>query len=464
MSVLYQKTRDKCAPTPPTMLLHPLADWQNGWGSAMAMERDRFRDALCRRKDEQIAKVVQMLEAKVAAAKAKHAAELRSTQLDAYSLSSHLHAWAQKCRKLEDKQIDSHVEQHNESVKLHQILKQADSVQRELREKHLALRRETARQELVLRLELECTRGRMSRLEQDLAARDATLVAEAGMNPGTALETFYLTQRYISQGTDGVVFEATRCRNGVHRARAVKAVKVAQMGLARIVGEIKIGLEVDSHHVVPVYEVFREDSGPLGLVVLITMELMRVSLWDVLEKWGTLQEPVAALVMSHILSGVQCLHSAQILHGDLKPGNLMVAMDGFIKISDHAQPSRPASWEGRYMAREVLTGKGYGIMADMWSVGVTLHDLLAGRGSMSSECETVGRLILHRTPISLSPVFSVNAQDFVSRCLSIDQDSRLSAVEAPRFIVREISGNSIRKGVHTVDCLAANGTDAESSG
>ncbi|KAJ3238025.1 hypothetical protein HDU78_003784 [Chytriomyces hyalinus] len=330
-----------------------------------------------------------MLVAKAAAAKAKHAAELRSTQLDSYSLSSHLHAWTQKCRKLskffDGEQIDAHVEQHNDSVKLHQILKQADSVQRELREKHLALRRETAHQESVLRLELECTRSQMSRLEQDLAARDATLVAEAGMNPGTALETFCLIEspqsfgaehksgRYISQGTDGVVFEATRCRNGVRRARAVKAVKVAQMGLARIVGEIKIGLEVDSHHVVPVYEVFREDGGPLGLVVLITMELMRVSLWDVLEKWGTLQEPVAALVMSHILSGVQCLHSAQIPHGDLKPGNLMVAMDGFIKISDFGAAVSGVTSNhlvrlrgtGRYMAREVLTGKGYGIMADM---------------------------------------------------------------------------------------------------
>ncbi|TPX73027.1 hypothetical protein CcCBS67573_g05703, partial [Chytriomyces confervae] len=246
--------------------------------------------------------------------------------------------------------------------------------------------------------------------------------------------------RFISRGTDGKVFEATRCRNGVSRARAVKAVGVAQMGLARIVGEIQIGLLVNSPHVVPVYEVFRDVEANVGPVVLITMELMRVSLWDVLEKWGTLQEPVAALVMSHILSGVQCLHSAQILHGDLKPGNLMVAMDGFIKISDFGAAVSGVTSNhlvrlrgtGRYMAREVLTGKGYGIMADMWSVGVTLHDMLAGRGSMSSECETVGRLVLHRTPISLSPVFSVNAQDFVSRCLSIDQDSRLSAVEAAR--------------------------------
>ncbi|KAI8830104.1 hypothetical protein BJ741DRAFT_652528 [Chytriomyces cf. hyalinus JEL632] len=96
----------------------------------------------------------------------------------------------------------------------------------------------------------------------------------------------------------------------------------------------------------------------------------------------------------------------------MRPENLMVAMDGFIKIitSDHLIRLHGT---GRYIAREVLTGKGYGIMADMCSM-------------------SPGRLILHRTPISLSPVFSANTQDFVSRCLSIDQVSRMSAVEAAR--------------------------------
>ncbi|KAJ3243984.1 hypothetical protein HDU78_011559, partial [Chytriomyces hyalinus] len=144
-----------------------LAKWM---GAAMATERARFRAAL-EKKDEQIAEVVrqmthdhslvvQMLEAKAAAATAKYAAEVRGLQLDTLALSHDGYAWQQKCRKLQHDHIDAHVEHHNESVKLHQTLKQADSVQRELRKKHLALRRETARQESVLKLELECARSR----------------------------------------------------------------------------------------------------------------------------------------------------------------------------------------------------------------------------------------------------------------------------------------------------------------
>ncbi|KAJ3405026.1 hypothetical protein HDU80_001980 [Chytriomyces hyalinus] len=167
------KTRDKCAPTLPTMLLRRLAKWME---AATAMESEYFRDT-SEKKDEQLAKVVsqmmrdhslvmQMLEAKAAAATSKYVAEVRGLQLDTLALSHDGYAWQQKCRKLQHEQIDSHVEQHNESVKLHQILKRADSVQRKLHQENQQNLRKTAEKESLMKMELECTHSQMSRLQQ----------------------------------------------------------------------------------------------------------------------------------------------------------------------------------------------------------------------------------------------------------------------------------------------------------
>ncbi|KAJ3225051.1 hypothetical protein HDU81_008172, partial [Chytriomyces hyalinus] len=273
--------------------------------AAMDMERRSFRELL-EEKDDLLEKLYAQLKQKDDRL-AQYATQVRGLQLDILELSRDGYSWEHRCRKLEDEQIFAHLDHHAERTSLNHTLKQADSAQRELRKMHLTHRIQSARQESVLRMELECTRSRMSRLQQDLDARDRTLVAERGMAPGTALQTFrkcksgavgitksltdlnafadciespqrfaaeHTVGRYISKGTDGEVWEASRCCNGVRRARAVKAVKVAQMGLARIMGEIQIGLLVNSPHVVPVYEVFREDGGA-SPEVLITMELMR---------------------------------------------------------------------------------------------------------------------------------------------------------------------------------------------
>ncbi|KAJ3236171.1 hypothetical protein HDU81_011103 [Chytriomyces hyalinus] len=468
-----------------------LARWQEAV-TAMAFEKARENSEKLKEKDTQMLQMkrehdvqVQMLMDKVAAVEARRVEEVHSLRLDCYMLSREIHEWEQKSRNFEH---FSEITTGQHLFPAGQACRQA-AVQRGAGTGYLgssaAAPRKPANPEEDCRegvsdegkagehapkesakSEEDCREGVSDEYEAREPAPKEPAKSEEDCREGVSNEDgagepaqhehqaaagnivspreFSDQHRrgdYISEGADGKVHKAVKRSNGGTQVCAVKRVSLVRMGLSRLLSELKIGLGLKCRHVVPVREVFYEADTATGEpYVLFTMELMRVSLWEVLSRWGAFQESTAALVMGHILAGVKYLHSTHVLHGDLKPGNVMVSMDGVVKISDFGASVCDVTnnhlvqlWgTGRYMAREVLTGKGYGLKADMWSVGVMLHDILSGSGCITPECETVGRLLLHYASVSLGPSFSGSARDFVSRCLSIAVDARMSAEDAEK--------------------------------
>jgi len=101
-------------------------------------------------------------------------------------------------------------------------------------------------------------------------------------------------------------------------------------------------------------------------------------------------EHEAAVWASQLLTGLGHLHALGILHRDIKPDNLLISMDGTLKVADFGWcaelSDRPTDLAGtfRYMAPEVMARETQTEAVDAWSFGATFLELVTGQPLLSS--------------------------------------------------------------------------------
>ena len=109
-------------------------------------------------------------------------------------------------------------------------------------------------------------------------------------------------------------------------------------------------------------------------------------LYALLKKHGKFTEPQAKFYTAQVVAVFEHLHSKNIIFRDLKPENLLVARDGYLKVCDFGLAKTVS--EGvktytlcgtpAYAAPEVYASVGHNKGVDWWTLGVLLHELLAG--------------------------------------------------------------------------------------
>lgn len=112
-------------------------------------------------------------------------------------------------------------------------------------------------------------------------------------------------------------------------------------------------------------------------------------LFDTITKMISFSEDKTKFLVSQILCVLERLHSNKIIYRDLKPENLMMCTNGYLKLVDMGT-AKKLKIERRYrtttiigtphyMAPEIITGKGYSFHVDLWSLGVIMYELLCGK-------------------------------------------------------------------------------------
>lgn len=150
---------------------------------------------------------------------------------------------------------------------------------------------------------------------------------------------------------------------------------------------MRVGL-LNAGHILPVH-----DFGRDGDVLYLAMPLMRESLRGVFQRMGCLPLHRAALLLQQIANGLAATHAAGIIHGDLKPENVLLDARGQAFISDFGvgrdfsaesverrSPSTLSSLIGApaYMAPEQLRGQPTDQRTDVYALGVIFYEMLSG--------------------------------------------------------------------------------------
>ncbi|MFF0201728.1 protein kinase [Streptomyces sp. NPDC005017] len=153
---------------------------------------------------------------------------------------------------------------------------------------------------------------------------------------------------------------------------------------ARLEREAWAAARVANRNVVTVYDVATEDGRPW-----IVMELVRgISLAELLEAEGPLDPRRAALIGAEVLSALHAAHEAGVLHRDVKPGNVLMANDGRVVLTDFGiatvEGSSALTMTGEvvgspeFLAPERALGRTPGPASDLWSLGVLLYAAVEG--------------------------------------------------------------------------------------
>ncbi|KAJ3314619.1 camp-dependent protein kinase catalytic subunit [Blyttiomyces sp. JEL0837] len=128
-----------------------------------------------------------------------------------------------------------------------------------------------------------------------------------------------------------------------------------------------------------------QDAQSLYLV----MEHVPFNLRMLLQREGSLSEPVARFYAAEVASVLEWLHTQRILYRDLKTDNVLIHMDGHIRLCDFGgarrfdsgavMASKSFMGTGVYMAPEVVLACQYGISVDWWGLGILIYEMIVGK-------------------------------------------------------------------------------------
>ncbi|MFI0424604.1 serine/threonine-protein kinase [Spongiactinospora sp. 9N601] len=231
-------------------------------------------------------------------------------------------------------------------------------------------------------------------------------------HPPPPLAGRYKLEERLGAGGMGVVWRARD--QLLMREVAVKEVRPApylpeaqRADLSeRTMREARAAAMLSHPSIVAVHDVILHDGRPW-----IVMDLVKGrSLEQVVKRDGPLPPERTAMIGLAVLDALAHAHRGGLMHRDVKPGNIMIADDGRVLLTDFGiatlendtGPTRPGSLVGSpgYIAPERLRGVAEAPPADLWSLGATLFAAVEGHSPFhrATPVATLGAVLTQPTP------------------------------------------------------------------
>lgn len=280
--------------------------------------------------------------------------------------------------------------------------------------------------------------------------------------------------RPIGYGAFGVVWSVTDPRNG-SRVALKKLPNVFQslVSSKRVFRELKMLCFFKHENILSALDILQPPHLDFFQEIYVITELLQSDLHKIIVSPQHLSADHIKVFLYQILRGLKYLHSARILHRDIKPGNLLVNSNCVLKICDFGLARIEEPDKNKHMTQEVVTqyyrapeilmgARHYTSAVDIWSVGCIFGELLGRRilfqaqspvqqlelitellGTPSLEdmkhaCDGARQHMIRRghKPPSLSALYTLSAHatheavHLLCQMLVFDPDKRISVIDA----------------------------------
>jgi eukaryotic-like serine/threonine-protein kinase len=201
---------------------------------------------------------------------------------------------------------------------------------------------------------------------------------------------------------------------------------------ARVVGKL-------SHpSVITVHDMGIEESTHTPYMV---MELVEGQPLDKIIAKGSIAFPLACQWAGHVAEALAAAHRRAVIHGDIKPANILITNDNRVKLTDFgmarlASHQTDAAVRGTpaYWCPEQILGRAQDERSDLFSLGVVLHEMLTGINPFAGDSiPTVCNQILSSTPLPPSrsnPSIPAALDEIVASCLNKEPKFRMASADA----------------------------------
>ena len=186
--------------------------------------------------------------------------------------------------------------------------------------------------------------------------------------------------RVLGKGMFGNVFLVVdRRKQRLYALKTVSRKKIDRYEIQEnMILERKILLTLDHVFILKLVKTFKDSKR----IYLLTEYVKGSDMFDTLRELNIVSDRDAKFYIACLILILEYIHDREILYRDLKPENVMVDEEGYPKLIDFGISKflngRTYTIVGtpHYMAPEVITGKGYSLSVDYWSLGVMLYEFL----------------------------------------------------------------------------------------
>ena len=237
----------------------------------------------------------------------------------------------------------------------------------------------------------------------------------------------------------------------------IEALKIVLPDLAgkkevadRFLREIKLLASLHHPNIASLYTALT-----IGNQLVMVMEFVEGSPVSVLLEKGPIPPVQAVDYIDQTLAALSYAHSQHIIHRDIKPGNMMVTPQGVVKLMDFGiarsseEPGLTATGASLgslpYMSPEQIMGSAVDGRADLYSVGVSLYEMVTGRRPFEADSQySVMTAHLQKPPtppVQIQPGLPATLNEIILMALAKDPGGRFQTADAFRNALKAVAGS-----------------------